>query len=161
MPIVEGFEVRIVNDFAEIAREFHERINRTVYCVAATIDKRNRPKTRVLHPIWEGNTGWIWTYRDSPKAAHLVKNPHISLAYAVEPFKPVYVECTAAWMEDLNEKKRVWELCAATPPPMGGDPALGFPGHDYTSVGLLKLTPWRIQVYTLGVGAINWQREIG
>jgi hypothetical protein len=39
------------HDFAEIASEFLERANRMVWCSAATIDGRGRPRSRVLHPI--------------------------------------------------------------------------------------------------------------
>jgi hypothetical protein len=37
--------------------------------------------SRVLHPIWEGSTGWILTHRGSHKSKHLAANPHTSLAY--------------------------------------------------------------------------------
>ena len=113
-----------VSTFAEIEEEFIQRVHTVVWCSAATIDRRNRPRSRVLHPIWEGATGWITTRRNSPKIKHLAANPHMSLAYIADPFKPVYVECRAVWNDDLATRQRIWDLLKNTPEPLGFDPAL-------------------------------------
>ena len=81
-----------------------------VWCSAATIDSQQRPRSRILHPIWEGAVGWIGTNRNSYKAQHLAQNPYVSLAYITDLFKPVYVDCSAVWVDDLAEKQRIWEL---------------------------------------------------
>lgn len=93
-----------VTDFAEMEAEFIQRVHRMVWCSAATIDAKQRPRSRILHPIWEGATGWIGTHRNSFKARHLARNPHMSLAYIAELMTPVYVECTAEWVDDLAQK---------------------------------------------------------
>jgi hypothetical protein len=51
-------------------------------------------------------------------------------------------------MDDLNVKQRVWNLFKSAPPPLGYDPesTLGSPDHD--NFGVLKLTPWRIDLVT-------------
>ena len=71
---------RDIDTFAEIEPEFRERVDRMVWACVATIDTRNRPSTRILHPIWEGRTGWIGTHRSSTKRLHLEHNPNVFLA---------------------------------------------------------------------------------
>lgn len=105
--------------FEEIKAEFTERVHAAMWCSAATVDRQQRPRSRVLHPIWEGATGWIATTRHSPKSTHLAAHPYLSLAYVHDPFKPVYVECGAAWVDDPTTKQRVWELFKQAPPPLG------------------------------------------
>src|SRR5438270_6051319 len=65
--------------FAEIADEFLERVNKAVWCNVATIDTKGRPRSRILHPIWQGEVGWITTRRGSPKERHLQEHPFVSL----------------------------------------------------------------------------------
>jgi uncharacterized pyridoxamine 5'-phosphate oxidase family protein len=133
-----------VNNFSELEKEFLERVRKMVWCNVATIDTKQRPRSRVLHPIWEGATGWIGTRRHAHKARHLHANPYVSLAYIADVNNPVYVDCHAEWEDDLEEKRRIWELFASTPEPVGYDPAPVFQRYDHTDFGLLKLTPWRI-----------------
>jgi uncharacterized pyridoxamine 5'-phosphate oxidase family protein len=135
-----------VSSFDEIAEEFLARTFRVVWCSVATIDSKGRPRSRILHPYWEGSTGWIATYRASHKAKHLEANPHVSLAYVSEVFKPVYVDATAAWDEDPASKQHVWDLFKSAAEPMGYDPAPIFGSVDHTGFGVLKLTPWRIEI---------------
>ncbi|MCU0492120.1 MAG: hypothetical protein MUD01_11055 [Chloroflexaceae bacterium] len=132
--------------FAEIEADFIERAHALVWCNAATVDQQQRPRSRVLHPIWEGATGWITTRRNSPKIGHLQTNPHLSLAYVAEPFKPVYVECRATWNGDFATRQRIWALLRATPEPLGFDPVLTWGDIADPENGLLQLTPWRIEV---------------
>jgi general stress protein 26 len=134
-----------VTPFFENAPDFIARVNKIVWCNATTVDGQNRPRSRVLHPLWEGSVGWVMTTRQSLKTKHLARNPHISLTYLdiADPFKPVYIECTAEWADDLAEKQRVKDLFANTPPPLGYD--LGLEA-DNPMYGLLKLLPWRIEL---------------
>ena len=89
-----------VRDFSEIEAEFIKRVHTMVWCSAATVDVQGRPRSRILHPIWEGATGWVGTHRN--KARHLARNPYMSLAYITEIMKPVYVDCTAEWVDGLK-----------------------------------------------------------
>jgi uncharacterized pyridoxamine 5'-phosphate oxidase family protein len=132
--------------FAEIEQEFIERAHSVVWCNGATIDMRNRPRSRVLHPLWEGATGWVTTRRNSPKIKHLAANPFISLAYIADPFKPIYVECRAAWDDDLATRRRIWDLFKNAPAPFGFDPADVWGRVEDPDNGLLQLTPWRIEL---------------
>ncbi len=135
-----------VETFAELEPEFTERIQKMVWCSMATVDGQGRPRSRVIHPLWEGLTGWITTRRHSFKGQHLARNPYISLAYVADPIKPVYVDCLAAWADDPADKQRVWDLCLQTAPPLGFDPAPIYKSVDDPGFGVLRLTPWRIQL---------------
>lgn len=136
----------VVSTFAEVEPEFLRRVRTVVWCNCATVDARGRPRSRVLHPIWEGATGWVTTRRDTPKIKQIAAYPYVSLAYIHDPFKPVYVECRAAWDEDLATRRRIWDLCRNTPEPVGFDPAAVWGDISDPDNGLLRLTPWRIEL---------------
>jgi hypothetical protein len=97
-----------VASFAELEAELLERTRAIVWCNVATVDSRNRPRSRILHPIWEGATGWIATRRNTLKADHLARSPYVSLAYVADIWRPLYVDCLAAWDDAPESKRRVW-----------------------------------------------------
>jgi len=133
--------------FDDIATDFAARTRRIVWCSVATVDRAGRPRNRILHPIWEGKTGWIATGRHSLKEKHLAANPHLSLLYWDPQQENVAIEATAAWEDDPVERRRIWELYKGAPPPLGYDIGDFFPGGpDGGAWGLLKLTPWRIEL---------------
>src|SRR5512133_3656263 len=99
-----------VSDFSEIEEEFLRRVRAMVWCSVATVDSCGRPRSRILHPLWEGEVGWIGTHRGSFKREHLARNPYVSLAYITEIHRPVYADCRAVWVDDMDEKRRVWDL---------------------------------------------------
>lgn len=142
--------VRTLAGFDEIEPEFRARADKMVWAVVATVDTDGRPSTRVLHPIWEGDTGWIMTYRNSIKSRHLAGNPHVSVAYGADAMHPVYVEAVASWEDDLETKRRVWEFFRSIPEPLGYDPAPMFVAPDHENFGLLRLDPWKISLATPG-----------
>lgn len=148
-----------VSSFEELQAEFLVRVVPIVYANMATIDTKNRLRSRIVHPIWEGSTGWIVSWPATPKSKHLAHNPHVSLAYIKDIEKPVYVECTAEWKHDRAEKLRVWDVIKNAPPPMGFDPESHYQNIDHIHFGLLKLTPWRIELYTLRGEPIIWQTD--
>lgn len=138
-----------VTSFAEIEREFVARVRRIVWCTVSTVDTLGRPRSRILHPIWEGPTGWIATGRNSFKARHLEGNPWISCSYWDQAHQQIYVDARAEWEDRPEEKRRIWELYRTTPPPLGYDLAAFFPAVDDPSFGLLRLVPWRIELWSL------------
>ena len=138
-----------VASFSEIETEFIQRAHSAVWCSVATLDTNNRLRSRVLHPIWDGLIGWIATMRNSLKAKHLAHNPYVSLAYLADPIKPLYADCRAEWWDDPAAKETIWEMFRAAPPPLGYDPALFFGSVDNPDFGVLKLTPWRIELYDI------------
>ena len=139
-----------VASFADIQDEFNARVSRIVWCTVATVDRKGRPRSRILHPIWEGSTGWIATGRQSFKAKHLEKNPYVSLSYWDQQHQQVYVDAKAEWDDDPAVRQRISELYKNTPPPLGYDLAMIWPdGVKDPGLGILKLTPWRIELYSL------------
>jgi len=154
-----------VHSFAEIEAEFIARVSRIVWCTVATVDREGRPRSRILHPIWAGATGYIATGRSSFKAKHLAKNPYVSLTYWDLQHQQVYADCRAEWEDTIGEKARIWELYKSTPPPLGSDPAM-IPvwkdGAQSPEFGVLKLTPWRIELSSIqdmmaGKPALVWR----
>ena len=124
-----------------------------VWCSAATVDARGRPRSRVLHPIWEftadGPAGWIATGRHSLKEKHLAGNPYVSLTYWTPAHQQVMADCKADWIDDAAEKKRLWDLYGSLPEPYGYDLKMFWKSDDDPTYGLLKLTPWRVEVWSL------------
>lgn len=132
--------------FADIAPEFNARVARIVWCTVTTVDGKGRPRSRILHPVWEGSTGWIATGRQTLKAKHLAGNPYVSLTYWDPQHQQVYADCRAQWADDPETKRRIWELYKATPPPLGYDLVMFWKSPEDPTLGILKLTPWRIEL---------------
>lgn len=139
-----------IENFSVIEQEFHERVRKIVWCSMATVDRKGRPRQRIMHPIWEGQRGWVLTRRQSHKAKHLAATPYVSLSYWDPDHKLIYADCKAEWHDDQAEKTRIWELYKDTPEPLGYDPAMIWPnGPEDADVGLLAFTPWRITLSSL------------
>jgi general stress protein 26 len=145
-----------VESFADIEAEFIERVHRVVWCSAATVDTKNRPRSRVWHTIWEGQVGWIATRRHTLKTKHLANNPYVSLGYVSDVWKPVYVDCHVEWADNLADKERIWNLFKNAPAPVGYDPTPIFINPDHENFGILKLTPWRIEMATVPTDRKVW-----
>src|SRR4030095_13729196 len=84
--LYEGTSMEI-RHFSKIEEEFIGRVHTMVWCNVATVDSRQRPRSRILHPLWEGSTGWVGTHRNSFKSKHLEQNPYVSLAYITDVMK--------------------------------------------------------------------------
>lgn len=153
-----------VKSFADIEEEFLRRVTQTVWCSMATVDRQGRPRQRIIHPIWEGSTGWIATGRHSLKEKHLARVPYVALSYWDQRHEQVYVDAYAEWDDDPATKRRIWELYKSTPPPLGYDPQIIWQGGvEDPTYGLLKLTPSRIELFSLqalvtGQGPLVWRR---
>ena len=147
-----------VSKFEELQDEFMRRVAQAVYCSMATIDLKNRLRSRIMHPIWDGPIGWAISWPQSGKAKHLDANPSASLAYIYDRDKPVYVDCTAEWVSADSEKQRIWELYKSTPPPLGFDPEPHYGDIHHKYYGLLKFTPWRIELGSLDGESIVCRR---
>ena len=135
-----------VASFHEIARDFNERVARIVWASMSTIDRKSRTRMRLVHPLWQDANGWITSRRDSFKGKHLAHNPHVSLSYWDPQQQMVYVDATAAWEDDPAEKRRLWQVFGATPPPLGYDLGTIWKDADDPGYGLIRLEPWRIEL---------------
>ena len=47
-----------ISRFEDIQVEFMQRAQQAVYCNVATVDSKGRPRSRVMHLIWDGAIGW-------------------------------------------------------------------------------------------------------
>lgn len=65
--ITPGFTVG-VTDFSEIANEFHARVSRMVGYNVTTVDQECRPRSRIMHPIWDVATGYIRSWGTSVRS---------------------------------------------------------------------------------------------
>ena len=136
----------------DIAPAFVEMAHAIVWCSAATVDAKGRPRSRVLHPIWQWDgahlTGWIATGPTPTKRAHLAARPHLSCNYWSPNQDTCVAECHAEWAFDDDTRSMVWRLFRDGPAPVGYDPAM-IPGWDSAvspNFAALKLRPWRLRV---------------
>jgi len=133
---------RAVDQFVEVA-------HRIVWCTMATVDPLGRPRSRVVHPVWErdesGITGWVVSRRTPLRQTHLRHSGYVSCSYWDPQHDVAVAECAADWLTDPAERARVWEFLASPPPPLGWDPISIFPGGPQDeAAGIIRLTPWRL-----------------
>jgi general stress protein 26 len=139
-----------VGSFEAIADEFARRVQRTIWCTMATADGAGRIRSRIVHPLWDGKTGWLLTGRQSVKARELDARPWASITYLGDAQEQVHVDCRTSWEERLPEKRRLWDWFKSIPPPLGYDPGLFFThGVEDPSFGALRLEPWRVELWSL------------
>ena len=160
-----------MTDLATIAPAFVTMAHRIVWCTVATVDPTGRPRTRILHPIWEwdGNalTGWIATSPNSPKAADLRATPEVSITYWAPNHHTCTADCSAEFEPGSAERAAGWDRFAKGPAPVGYDPSI-VPGWDAPTspaFAVLELRPWRLRVFPgsvlLGQGGdvLAWSRH--
>lgn len=134
-----------------IAPAFVEIAHRIVWCTVATVDPVGRPRTRVLHPIWEWDggalTGWVATSPRSPKRRDLDANPYVSLTYWDATQDVATADCATEWV-DGDDKAALWRRFADGPAPVGYDPSLipAWTSPEAEAFGGLRLTPDRLRV---------------
>ena len=133
-----------------LVETFVATAHRIVWATVATVDRRGRPRSRILHPLWErteaGLTGWIVTRRSPLKTAHLARTPFVSCAYWDATHDVAIADCHADWEPDVAERGRVWALFAAAPEPLGYDFHAVWPdGPGAEGSAALRLDPWRLQ----------------
>lgn len=143
-----------MTEFRTVAHAFVEMAHSIVWCAAATVDVHNRPRTRVLHPIWEWEgddlIGWIATGPTPVKLSHLSHSAHISLNYWTPNHDTCVAECETEWFTDQATKQRIWDLFKDAPAPVGYDPAIIPPWADgpaSAAFAVLKLMPWHLRVF--------------
>ncbi len=141
-----------MTDLAAVAPAFVEMAHRIVWCSAATVDGQGRPRSRVLHPLWNWDgkelTGWIATGPTPLKRAHLDAHPFVSCNYWATNHDTCVAECRTEWFFDDDTRTEVWNAFKNAPAPVGYDPAIipvwTSPTDD--TFAALKVTPWRLRV---------------
>lgn len=135
---------------ADALDAFMATAERIVYCSLATVDLQGRPRSRLVHAVWErdgaGLVGWVGSRPTPMRRAHLAGNRFVSCFYWDPAHDVAVAECEATWIEDDAGRREAWERLAAAPAPMGYDPEPIWPGgptgEDFVA---LRLDPWRLQ----------------
>jgi len=139
-----------MKDLTAIAPAFVEMAHRIVWCSAATVDAHGRPRSRILHPIWQWDgdrlVGWIGTGPTPIKRAHLATHPYMSVSYWTPSHDTCVADCRAALVFDDQTRTMVWNILHAAPEPLGYDPGLFWPSPTSDSFAALRLEPWRLRV---------------
>jgi uncharacterized pyridoxamine 5'-phosphate oxidase family protein len=143
----------VTHPFSSLESDFLRFVQEVVICTVTTVDTAGKPRSRILHPIWEvvdgQPVGWIFTTPSPVKAKHLAANPHVALSYAAPTGQSVLAQCTAAWVPDAATKKHVYDLINNTPEPVGFDMNLfGIDSAEHPAFHALRLDPTLIQVNT-------------
>ncbi|MGF1470202.1 MAG: pyridoxamine 5'-phosphate oxidase family protein [Rubrobacteraceae bacterium] len=160
-----------MNDLTETAPAFVEMAHRIVWCSAATVDTRGRPRSRILHPIWQWDgdqlVGWVGTGPTPVKRAHVDATPYMSLSYWAPTHDTCVADCRVSWAFDDETRTMVWDLFAGAPEPVGYDPTI-IPGWDSPvseAFAALRLEPWRLRVFpgslVMGQGGeiLDWRER--
>ena len=121
------------------------------------MDAAGWPRTRVVHPVWEGDICWVTGFPTAPKRKDLAANPRVSLAYDKESFTSAYAECCAEWVTDRATQQHAWDYIKSVEPPLRFDPATIYQIIESPRFGLLKLTPVRKQIYDAPARFRRWE----
>lgn len=160
-----------MNALAQVAPAFIEMAHRIVWATVATVDTHGRPRSRILHPIWQWDgtrlVGWIATSPTPTKRAHLAARSYASVSYWSPTHDTCVAECRAALMYDDDTRIMVWNLFREGPEPVGYDPAMvpAWPGPTAEPFAALWLEPWRLRVFPgtvlMGQGGevLRWQEQ--
>jgi hypothetical protein len=142
-----------MDELSSVAPAFVEMAHRIVWCSAATVNGRGRPRSRILHPIWQWDgislVGWIATGPTATKRAHLSVHPYISLNYWSPSHDTCGADCRATWALDDATRVMAWNLFLNGPDPVGYNPAI-IPGWDSPTApafAVLRLDPWHLRVF--------------
>jgi general stress protein 26 len=141
-----------MSNYNDVAQNFLAMAHEIVWCTVATVDPQGRPRSRVLHPIWEWDgkqlTGWIATGRTPIKQADIAQSAHVSCNYWTPSQDTCVAECEAEWVESAALKHQVWDTYVNGPAPVGYNPGMipGWDNADSPAFDALKLTPFRLRV---------------
>lgn len=141
-----------VSEFSEIKDSFLDYVRDIKYATMITVDRRNRPRARVLLPVWEivdgGPVGWLAAYRTPVRSAHLAGNPHTTYSYWNPRQNAVFVDSVSTWADDEESRRHAWDLYKrGGPPGVGYDPVHYWRGGpDDPGYHVLRIDPWRIQL---------------
>ena len=136
----------------DIAPKFVDMAHSIVWATVATTDSKGRPRSRVLHPIWQWDgeqlVGWVATGPTPTKRAHLETSPYASANYWRPDQDTCVAECRASWAFDDETRTWLWNLFKETPEPLGYDPAIipVWEGPTSPAFAALRLDPWRLRV---------------
>ena len=139
-----------VANVSNLEPEAMARISRIGSCTMATIDRRGRTRVRMVNVVWENMISFLVTWKDSLKSKHMIAHSFVSLCYWDSEHQQVYADCGAEFVQDIDEKRRLFKLTQDTPPPVGYDPSPYFDGGaDDPNCVVVRLTPWRVELFEI------------
>jgi hypothetical protein len=145
--------VASLDSLEQIAPAFVDMAHSIVWASVATVDNHGRPRTRILHPIWQWDgtnlVGWIATEPTPLKRAHLTTHPEVSISYWTPSHDTCSAECLTEWIFDEHGRSTVWDTFKNGPAPVGYDPAIipqWTDGPTSEAFAALRLTPRRLRV---------------
>ncbi|MGU3498106.1 pyridoxamine 5'-phosphate oxidase family protein [Mycobacterium sp. C31M] len=146
----------------QTAPAFVEMAHSIVWASVATVDADSKPRSRVLHPIWEWDgtdlLGWVATVPSPVKKQHLAVHPYVSVNYWAPNHDTCAADCLVEWYFDNETRTAVWNKFIDAPEPLGYNPTI-IPGWDSPTspaFAALRLTPYRLRVQP---GAIMTKAE--
>ncbi|AQA01980.1 pyridoxamine 5-phosphate oxidase [Mycobacterium sp. MS1601] len=155
----------------DVAPAFVGMAHQIVWASVATVGADGRPRSRMLHPIWEWDgttlTGWIATGPTPIKRAHIAAHPYVSINYWASSHDTCSAEASVEWVVGDAQKIELWNRFKEGPAPVGYDPAIIEPWADGPTSPAFsgwKLTPSRLRVMpgtimTRGTGELlTWRR---
>ena len=153
----------------QIAPAFIEMAHSIVWASVVTVDRDGKPRSRILHPIWEWDgtdlVGWVATVPTPLKHAHLHAHPEVAVSYWTSTQDTCSAECTAQLYVDDDTRKAVWDKFANAPDPVGYDPfiiPMWADGPTSEQFAAIRLSPYRLRVMpgtvmTMGEGQVlSW-----
>lgn len=163
-----------MNALDRVAPAFIDMAHSIVWASVATVDSDGKPRTRMLHPIWEWDGtdlfGWIATVPTQLKRDHLAAHPWVSVSYWTTSHDTCAADCLVEWYTDDDTCSAVWQKFASGPQPVGYDPAI-IPqwkdGPTAEQFAVLRLAPYRLRVMpgtmlTAGRGEVlTWNDSSG
>jgi hypothetical protein len=140
-----------VESFVELREDFVRLTTDIAWCTVATVDRQDRPRSRIFHVSWEIDDGrpigWVTTSRSPTKTAHLERNPHVSCSYWTPAHDAIFVDCRVSWIDDSEGKHHVWDVITPEAARLGFDPYAAWEGGPTDPMfEVLRLDPWRVQV---------------
>jgi general stress protein 26 len=159
-----------MDSLEQTAPAFVEMAHRIVWATVATVDEQGRPRSRVLHPLWQWDgsslVGWIATGPTPTKRSNLEHSPFVSVGYWSSDHDTCTAECGATLIDDDDTRVWLWDAFKDAPAPVGYDPAIIPPwadGPTSDAFAALRLDPWRLRVMpgtmmTAGQGSVlTWR----
>jgi hypothetical protein len=130
--------------------------HRVVWANLATVDRRGRPRSRLVHPVWERDgdalVGLVGSRPTPLKRAHLRRAPFASVAYWDPAHDTAVAECAVRWLP-ADGRAAGWERLRA-----GYDPATVWPGGpESEDFAVLELVPWRLRTWQPPRAPVVWR----
>ncbi|ONI79700.1 hypothetical protein ALI144C_23345 [Actinosynnema sp. ALI-1.44] len=124
-----------------VTEDLAEIVTRIIWSTVSTTDRLGRPRTRVMHPVWEitaeSVVGFVGTRRTPVKVAHIARSPWVTCAYWSPDHDAAFVDCHVTWVGS-----EAWDRLAA-----GYDPTTLWPdGPSSPDFAAWQLRPYRIQI---------------